>query len=269
MHFAFCNEGFGETPWRRVCEVLGEAGYDGVEIAPYTLAEEVHQLSAAERSEIRRTAEEAGLQIVGLHWLLASPEGMHIAHPDPAVRLRTADYLRHLADLCADLGGRVMVFGSPKQRGRSAGASGEEAWRWAVETFRAVLPTLAERRVTICFEPLGPQETDFVNTAAEASRLIAEVNDERFRLLLDVKAMCAETIPIPDLIRSHREALAHFHANDVNRQAPGFGEVDFRPILAALREIGYQGFVSVEPFAFPLDAAAVAGRALAYLRECL
>lgn len=269
MHFSFCNEGFKEMPWRQVCEVLAEAGYDGVEIAPYTLADEVHHLSPAARADLRQVAEGAGLRVVGLHWLLVKPEGLHIAHPDRAVRARTADYLRYLADLCADLGGGVMVFGSPNQRGTSAGASAEEAWQWAVETFRAVLPTLAERQVTICFEPLGPEETDFVNTAEEARRLVDEVNDDHFRLLLDVKAMSTEPTPIPDLIRSHRQVLAHFHANDVNRQAPGFGEVDFRPILAALGEIGYQGFVSVEPFAFPLDAPTIARRALTYLRECL
>jgi len=84
-----------------------------------------------------------------------------------------------------------------------------------------------------------------------------------------VKAMCREAIPIPDLLRANRDLLTHLHANDANRQAPGFGDVDFLPILAALQEIGYQGYVSLEPFEFPLDVAVVARRSLAYLRGCL
>ena len=269
MRFSFCNEGFGERPWREVCAILAEAGYDGVEIAPFTFAGDVRELSASARAEIRRVAENAGLQIVGLHWLLVKPDGLHIAHPDQAVRAHTTDYLRRLADFCADLGGRVMVFGSPKQRGGSAGASPPEAWRRAVETFRSVLPTLEERDATICFEPLTTEETDFVNTAAEARQLIEEIGHPNFRLLLDVKAMCREAIPIPDLLRANRDLLTHLHANDANRQAPGFGDVDFLPILAALQEIGYQGYVSLEPFEFPLDVAVVARRSLAYLRGCL
>lgn len=249
--------------------MLAEAGYDGVEIAPYTFARDVCDISPSARAEIRKVAEDAGLRIVGLHWLLASPEGLHIAHPDEAVRARTADYLRALADFCADLNGKVMVFGSPNQRGGSAGATPEQAWRWAVETFRSVLPTLAEREVTICFEPLTTEETHFVNTAAEARKLIGEVAHPKFRLLLDVKAMCRESVPVPDLIRANRDLLAHVHANDANRQAPGFGNVDFRPILAALGEINYQGYVSLEPFEFPLDVGAIANRSLAYLKSLL
>ncbi len=143
MRFAFCNEGFGDRPWSGQCATIAQAGYDAVEIAPYTLADDVRSLSPQARVELRRAAGDAGLDVVGLHWLLVKPEGLHISHPDAAVRARTADYLRHLADFCGDLGGAVMVFGSPRQRGGSAGAGEQDAWRWAVETFTEVLPTLS------------------------------------------------------------------------------------------------------------------------------
>jgi len=269
MRFAFCNEGFGDRPWRAQCAAVAEAGYSGVEVAPFTFGESVAGLSAAARAQLLRAAQEAGLEIVGLHWLLAKPEGLHIGHPEAGVRARTADHLRRLADFCGDLGGKVMVFGSPGQRGGSAGAGPEEAWRWGAETLSGVLPTLEEREVTLCLEPLSPEETDFINTADQARRLIAELDHPRFRLILDVKAMCSEPEPVPEIIRRNADLLAHVHANDANRQGPGFGEVDFRPILGALREVGYQGWVSVEPFVFAPDADAVARRSLSYLRSCL
>jgi sugar phosphate isomerase/epimerase len=268
MRFAFCNEGFGERPWAAVCRTLSAAGYDGVEIAPFTLAEHVGDISQQARAELRGVAAAEGLAIVGLHWLLVKPEGLHISHPDQAVRSRTRDYLCQLTDFCADLGGRVMVFGSPKQRGNSAGATDEEAWKWAIATFRGTLPTLAEREVTLCLEPLGTEETDFVNTAERASRLIAEVGDPHVRLLLDTKAMCSEEKPIEEIVRTHRDILAHFHANDANRRGPGFGDLDFKPILAALQDSEYTGYVSVEPFDFTPDVDTVAAGSLRYLKEC-
>jgi len=269
MRFAFCNEGFRDRPWPAVCSAIAGAGYDGVEIAPFTFAESVQQISAAQRGEIRDVAREAGLEVVGLHWLLVKPEGLHIASPQAAVRARTRDYLRHLVDFCGDVGGAVMVFGSPRQRSRPEGVEAEQAWRWAVDTFAGVLEALAERGVTLCIEPLTPEETDFVNTAQEARRLVEELNSAHFRLILDVKAMSAEAEPAPQIIRKQADILAHVHANDANRQAPGYGEVDFRPILEALRGIGYGRYVSVEPFEFAEEVDAVARRAMRYLRECL
>jgi len=269
MRFAFCNEGFGDRPWPAVCEAIAEVGYKGVEIAPFTFGETVQEIPAHQRAEIRRVAQEAGLEIVGLHWLLVKPEGLHISHPEAAVRARARDYLRYLADFCADVGGKIMVFGSPRQRGRVGEASGDDVWRWAVATFAAVLPTLAERKVTLCIEPLGPEETEFINTAAEGRRLVEELDHPSFRLILDVKAMSAEGREIPEIVREQRDMLAHVHANDANKQGPGFGEVDFRPILGALREIGYDGYVSVEPFEFVPDVDTAARRSLEYLRNCM
>ena len=270
MRFAFCNEGFGEAAWPVVCQALAEAGYDGVEIAPFTFAPSVRDVPPRRRTEIRSTAQEAGLEIVGLHWILAKTEGLHVGHPEPEVRKRTRDYLCHLGDLCADVGGRVMVLGSPSQRGRVGEASEADTWKWAAETLEGARDTLAEREVVLCIEPLGKEETDFINTAEDGRRLVDELGHPSFGLMLDVHAMSsAESRPLEEIIKEQREVLAHVHANDANRQGPGFGEVDFRPILAALRQIGYDGYVSVEPFEFDPDAETVARRSVRYLRDCL
>jgi sugar phosphate isomerase/epimerase len=206
---------------------------------------------------------------VGLHWLLARTQGLHLTSADPAVRKATAEYLVELGDLCADLGGSVMVFGSPQQRNLPTGATAEEGLVRAAEVFRQSLPRIAERGVTICLEPLTPRETNFVTTCAEAAELIARVGHPHFALHQDVKAMLSESRPIPELIAEHRALTQHFHANDSNLLGPGMGETDFAPIFRALLEARYAGWVSVEVFDYAPGAERIARESLAYMRATL
>jgi sugar phosphate isomerase/epimerase len=238
-----------------------------VEIAPFTLANSVTDISATERQAMREAAARNQIEIAGIHWVLVKPEGLYINHPDSALRERTAKYFRDLVDFCADLGGKVMVVGSPKQRNVLPGVSREQAWEWAAATFRDAVARAEQREVTICFEPLAPAETNFINTASEALQFIQQVPSPRFKLILDVKAMCSEAKPIPQIIRESWPHFAHFHANDRNLKGPGFGDVDFKPIAAALKTTGYQGFVSVEVFNFDEGAEAIASRSLEYLQQ--
>lgn len=248
MKYAICNETFGDWPLDQAVRYAADAGYTGWEVAPFMLAEHVNEFDADARKAYRQTVESAGLEIMGLHWLLAKTEGLHLTTSDKEVRDRTARYVGDLARLCRDLGGNVMVFGSPQQRNRSEGQSPEEAMENAADVLRLAVPTLEACSVKIALEPLGPAEGNFMNTAAEARRLAAMVGSDQIQLHLDVKAMSSEQTPIPQLIRENADALIHFHANDPNRQGPGMGEVDFRPILEALRQIDYDGWISVEVF---------------------
>jgi sugar phosphate isomerase/epimerase len=267
MKFAICNEIYQNRPLEEVFADAARLGYSGVEIAPFTLADSVNDLSAAERRRLREAAARHGIAVVGLHWLLVKPEGLHLNHPDAAIRRRTAAYFCDLVDCCADLGGSVLVVGSPKQRNVLPGVSREQAWEWTAATFRDAVRRAEDRGVTICLEPLAPAETNFINTAAEAIAFVRPFNSPRFKIILDVKAMCAETKPIPQIIRESWPHFAHFHANDRNLKGPGFGDVDFRPIAAALREVGYDGWVSVEVFNFEDGPEVIASRSIAYLRR--
>jgi sugar phosphate isomerase/epimerase len=267
FRYAICNETFEGWDHARVCRFVAGLGYAGLEVAPFTLAPRVTDVSADRRRELRRQAEDCGLTIFGLHWLLAKTEGLHLTSPDEATRRRTADYLVELARCCRDLGGDRMVFGSPAQRRVPAGATREQAADWAADTFRRAAPGFAEAGVRLCLEPLSPPEADFINTAAEAVALIDRVNHPSFALHLDVKAMSTDG-PAPDLIRRHAARTAHFHANDPNKRGPGFGSTDFVPIFRALRDSDYRGWVSVEVFDYSPDPETIARESLRYMREC-
>lgn len=267
MKFAICNEIYQGWKLEDTLAHAARLGYAGVEIAPFTLANSVNDLSATERQRIRELAARTGIAIVGLHWLLVKPEGLYLNHTDAGIRQRTAKYFVDLVDCCADFGGTIMVVGSPKQRNLLPGVTREQAWEWTATTFRDAVKRAEDRGVTICFEPLAPAETNFINTAAEAIEFVQPFNSRAFQIIIDVKAMSSEAKPIPQIIRESAPHFAHFHANDKNLKGPGFGDVDFVPIADALREVKYNGYVSVEVFQFEEGAEVIASRSLEYLKR--
>lgn len=270
MKFAICQELFENWDWERQCRFSAECGYTGLEVAPFTLAERISGVSPERRAELRRIAADHGVTLIGLHWLLAKTEGLHLTTADAAVRQATADYLVELGDACADLGGDLMVFGSPFQRNLEDGVSLDRAYEHAAEVFRAAMPRLAERNVRICMEPLTPKETNFINTCDDAVRLIEMVDHPLFVLHQDVKAMLgAESESIPDLIHKHIDRVGHFHVNDTNLLGPGMGDTDYHPILAALQSAGYDGWVSVEVFDYSPGCEHIARASIEYLRSVL
>ena len=268
MKFAICNETFQDWPLDGVFAFCARAGFDAVEIAPFTLAPLVTDITPQARQDIRASAASHGLAISGIHWVLARTVGFHLTDPDEGVRARTSTYFVDLVDFCADLGGGFMVVGSPKQRDLKAGVSLEQGLDWAEAVFRPALGRAEDRGVVICFEPLAPAETNFINTAAEAIQFTRRFDSKAFQIILDVKAMCSEALPIREIILASRASLAYFHANDRNLKGPGFGDVDFVPIAQALREAGYAGHVSVEVFDYAEGPEVIATRSMDYLRRC-
>lgn len=267
MKFGICNETWQGLDFGRTCDAIAAAGYDGVEIAPFTLDDDPRNLTESAAKQLGAVARAAGLQVIGLHWLLVKPGGMHLTTPERAVREKTIEFAQHLSRLCAAMGGTIMVWGSPKQRNIADEDDRDEAHLRATDAMRQICQTAGPLGVTIAMEPLGPAETNFLNTAEETIRFIRAVDHPACRLHLDVKAMSSESKPIPRIICECRDYLAHFHANDPNRRGPGFGEVKFEPIAAALREARYDGYVSVEVFDYSPDPQTIAVKSIEYLRK--
>jgi sugar phosphate isomerase/epimerase len=269
MKLGICNELFVNWPWEKICDFANGVGYQGIEVAPFTLAERAELVSPQRRAELRETAESRGLEIIGLHWLLMKPPGIYITHPDAGIRRVTARYFVELVDLCADLGGRVVVIGSPKQRNLMPGVKREQAMGYAAEVFSPSLELAQKRGVTLAIEPLSTRETDFLMCASDAVELIERIDHPNFRLQLDVKAMSYEYKPIPQIISESAKFLAHFHVNDPNLLGPGMGEIDYEPIIAALRMAGYNGWLSVEAFDMQYGMERIAKISLEYLQTVL
>ncbi|TWT85683.1 D-tagatose 3-epimerase [Posidoniimonas polymericola] len=272
MKYALCNETFGDQPFEQAFATTRELGYTGIEIAPFTLmpgatVSDVRNVPPGRRAEVKRIAADAGLEVVGLHWLLAKTEGFYLTSPDPAVQQATTDYLKELAELCGQLGGKVLVLGSPQQRNLLPGVGYEQAEEIAASVLREAMPVFGEHEVTLALEPLGPAEGDFMLTAESGVTLAQLVDSPWCRLHLDVKAMASEGKPIADIIRDNAAWTAHFHANDPNLLGPGMGEVEFEPIFAALQDTDYDGWVSVEVFKYEPSPEAIARQSIEYMQR--
>lgn len=266
MKFGTCNEYFENWPIEQVFEYAAEIGYHGVEIAPFTLAPSVEEIPAERRREIRRAAERAGVEIIGLHWLLVSPEGLYINHIDDHIRGRTRDYFKALIQFCGDLEGQVMIIGSPQQRNVQEGWDHQETWNRTREVFENCLSLAQERGVYLCIEPLSRDQTNFISTAAQARQMIAEIDHPHFQTMMDACSGSTEKRSVPQLLEDSARHLYHVHANDANKRGPGFGQTDFVGILETLKKLNYERYVSVEVFDFEPDPRTIAAASLAYLR---
>ncbi len=269
MKLSLCNEVLADLSFERQCETAAALGYDGLEIAPFTLAAEPDRITSAEAARIRRTVESFGLIVTGLHWLLVAPTGLSLTDPDAALRERTVQVMARLTALCAELGGTVLVHGSPKQRAIPPGDDHATALGRLSDALARIAEVAGAHGVTYCIEPLGRAETELINTVEEAAKLVRTVGHPNLRTMIDCSAAAlTETEPVADLIERWLPSglIAHIQVNDPNRRGPGQGELKFAPILAALRRQRYAGVVAVEPFDYQPDGPGVAAFAAGYLR---
>ena len=276
MQFALCNEVLQPLPFAQQCRLAAELGYDGLEVAPFTLAEDPTGLTDAALAACRRTAEDHGLRIFGLHWLLVAPAGLSMVGADAALRQRTRQVMVRMVEMCAALGGSYLVHGSPKQRSVPAGGTREQAWERARECLSAAAAAAARCGVTYCLEPLSRNETDLFNTVQESVRMLEEVGEPALRTMIDCSAAGqAEEQPVHLLMEQWmpRGVIGHVQVNDPNRRGPGQGDMDFGPILRAMLRMEaaghFPGIVGVEPFDYVPDGPGCAARAVGYLRGVL
>ncbi len=268
MQVSLCNEVIGGLSFGRQCEIAAALGYDGLEIAPFTLGDNPTTLSGARIAELRRAASGAGIAITGLHYVLRAPGGLSITSADNAVREHTIAVMRALCGLCAELGGKIVVHGSPDQRKLEPGAE-REGRQHGIECFAAVADAAQHAGVTYCVEPLARNQTAFINTVQEAADIVRAINNPALRTMIDCSAAGqVEAEPVDALARRWLPSglIAHIHFNDPNRRGPGEGELEFGPILAALRDGGYDGNAAIEPFIYQPDGPTCAARGIGYIR---
>jgi D-psicose/D-tagatose/L-ribulose 3-epimerase len=272
MRIALCNEVIAPMPFPAQCEYAAKLGYDGLEVAPYTLSEEPQRLGSAQIAAARAAAEDAGVAVTGLHWLLVKPAGLSITARDASVRKRTVDVMLALVDLCAELGGRYLVHGSPQQRRIEAGDTREAAVARAGVCLAGAAERAAKAGVLYCVEPLAADATPLINTLEEAAAVVNQIGNPALRSMLDCSAAGrSEAQPLDALVERWVPPgmIAHVQVNDRNRRGPGQGEQRFAPLFAALLRNGYPGDVAVEPFDYVPDGPGAAARAVGYIRGIL
>lgn len=273
FRYAICNEIFGETPFAKICKQIKSVGYEGIEIAPYTLGEDPAALTPSERQEIRSIIEGEGLCFVGLHWLLAAPPGLHLTTPDAAVRQKSWDYLQRLIELSGDLSvcqyeyNSVVVLGSPKQRSTVEGMSPREATDLLIHGLAHAAPHAESRGIRILMEALSPSQTDVVTSLTEAVDIVKQIGSPAVQTMFDSHNAVAEAEPHAELVRRFAPYIQHVHVNEMDGREPGTGDYNFGALMNALANINYSGWVSLEVFDFSREPIVIASNAIKHLSQ--
>jgi D-psicose/D-tagatose/L-ribulose 3-epimerase len=266
MRHAICNEIFQGWSFADAAKFARSTGYTGLEIAPFTLAESPTCIAPSQRTEVRDILDSEGLTFAGLHWLMVSPKGLHVTTPDQALRDRSWQHIRDLIDLCADLGpDGVMVFGSPLQRSAVDGSSIAEATGRFTEGLASVAVQAENRGVTILVEALPADQSNVVNTLAEAVSIVREIASPAIQTMFDTHNAADETEAHAALVERYFEFIRHVHVNEMDGRHPGQGDYDFKPVLKTLDRLEYQGWISLEAFDFSPGAERIARESIHYL----
>lgn len=248
---ATCNEAFKDYDFRSACKAIRKAGYDGIEIAPFTLADDPATIPHDKRVEYRNIMADEALKFVGLHWIMVSPKGLHVTTPDEELRARSWRHIHYLIDLCADLGPMgVMVFGSPYQRASTGGLTREQATAHFIEGLAEVAPHAESQGVTILVEALPIAQSDVVQTLEEAVGIVKQIGSRAIRTMFDTHNAIDEKESHAVLVDRYFDYIRHVHVNELDGKHPPHGGYDFKPVLDVLRRRGYGGWVSLEAFDF-------------------
>ena len=244
MKLAVSNIAWDNAELSEHLALIRDLGCDGVELAPSCVWPEPAEVAGDESAGVTRLIRRAGLEVTGFLSLLYTRRDLQLFQDAPT-RRRTIDYLGALGRLCAEMGGKVLVFGSPKNRARH-GHTTAECLDWAVEVFSQAAREAQRAGVTLCIEPLSPEETDFIQSSAEGLELVRRVDQQGFGLHLDAKAMLASREDPEAVLRDARSFVRHVHVGDPGLAPPGSTGADHAPIGRALRRSGYRGYVSIE-----------------------
>ncbi len=268
MHLAVSNialPSFGHEP---ELKALADLGFEGLEVAPSKVWENTSTVSPAQARNYRQQVEQAGLRVVGLHSLFFDRPDLGLFR-GPEVRKQTLEFLTGLSRLCADLGGRFLVFGSPPAR-RRGDRSVDECDIETVAFFQELSGLTAGHGTAFLIEALGRQEADYIHTAAQALAIARRVDRPELQGHLDAKAVAEAGEDTPDLFQEMAPTLVHFHANDPGLGLLGStGTVDHARLGGLLRDIGYSGFVSLEQRMLdPDDVLGPIRASLKVMEEC-
>ncbi len=261
LNLSLCNELLANEGMTldEQCRVAASLGYFGLELAPGTLGGDPYLLDREQRQFIRSTHTRHGLVVTGLHCLLTPYPNLSIT--DTSVATRTTEVLLSMVDLCADIGGKVLVHGSPAQRIMPENMSVAENRDNVIAFFKLIAARAQERGVMYCLEPLSHHETDFVTSVAEGASIATAVGVDSFRTMIDTSAAGqSEKQTVANLIRQWVPTgiIGHIHLNDTNRGAPGTGNDPFYDIVKAIADVNWCAPIGVEPFETIINASVTA-----------
>lgn len=272
LRLSLCNEVLRERPFAEQCALAAALGCQGLELAPFTLADDPFTLDATRAAALRREATAAGVAISSLHWLLVAPPGLSLVTADATRRARTVALLERLVDFAAACGAEVLVHGSPAQRTPEAGQDVADALARCEDAWARLGERAHGLGLVYCIEPLSPAETPVLNTLEQAAAVVRRIGSPGLRTMFDLSAAAAvaaaEALAPHEALQRQLDVVAHVQLNDHNRRGPGQGSTPVAPVLRVLQAAGWSRWVALEPFDYHPEPLACAAASAAYVRGC-
>ncbi len=235
---------------RELLPLIKEKGFAGIEIPLF-------RLEGFNAAAVRKDTEAAGLECTVASAFI---QGLSPISEDAAIRMKELEHLNGLIGAAAEAGAKILCgpmyspVGYLPGRRRNA-----DEWKWAVEGLRSLGDTLSANNVTLAVEPLNRFETYFLNTAADAALLCDQVAHPNIGILFDTFHANIEEKDIGAGIRAVGKHLRHMHTCENDRGIPGSGHVEWAGVFQALRDVRYDGWLTIESFGFNIgDISAAA-----------
>lgn len=225
-------------------EQVAKLGLSGLEVAPSRVWKNSwNGLTAGAVETFKNEVESAGLSVIGLHSLFFDQPELGLFQGTEA-RARTLDFMEHLSKLCRDLGGKTLIYGGGRWR---RDLPLEDALTESVDFFGELIQRIESHNTVYCFEPLGPSGSDFINSVNDSVRLVKSVGHPSLRVQLDAKALVENDEMNVEIFKAAAPYLVHVHVNEPDLGILGTsGRVDNAEMSNLLKNIGYQGYVSIE-----------------------
>ena len=259
----------GLTAYQHIDELkqLPQMGLSGLEVAPSRVWRDTwHGLSSRSVENYRNDVERSGMSVIGLHSLFYDRPELGLFR-DRETRKLTLDYLEHLSKLCRDLGGKTLIYGGGRWRGRIALS---KATTEAFNFFSDLVPRIEDHQTIFCFEPLAPSDSDFINSVYDSISFVEVLNHPAVRVQLDAKALFANGELTLKVFQAAAPLLVHVHANEPDLGVLGTsGKINNHKLAELLRYIKYEEYVSIEQKMIGKEAPLKAlSKSAKLLKEC-
>ncbi len=229
-------------PLEDVIRRLARIGYDGIEIgaaAPHAYPD---YLTPPRRREIKTVLDDSGLALASMLPAPGGGAGFNVASANPLERAAAVDQYKKVADLCAEWGGNILLYVAGWQ---VFGTTRQDAWKWSVQSLEEVAGHAAELGLTVAVEPTSA-DSNLVDSCDDVLEMMADVDRGNVKAMFDTYHTLYRNEVPTDYVYRLRENLAHIHLADIDRNPPGSGVVDYVSLIESLRDIEFDGYMTME-----------------------
>ena len=247
-------------------EFISSLNCNGVELAPSAIWSEPIDSSKQDRNTLKKKIANFDLNFLGFHSLLYSKPELKLFESS-FLRKETKDYIFNLINLCSDLEGKNLVYGSPKSR-ELCGKNYDDCKKQSLEDFYEIAEYAKKKGIFFCLEPLSKKETDFITSLEEGGEIVEMVNHSNFKLHLDTKVLYDSMDKVGSKLEKYKKIIAHVHVGDENLEEPGtINKKEHLEIGKGLRDINYEGYITLEMRRNTADIKGSIKRGVEFIRK--